>query len=270
MLSLYTVEKILKSVSSLRVLYDEGYELSFRNENGLQIAINRKSTTRAIGLWIQNTLDPSKLGFSSTTTIKHYIASKSRAHLSAAQLTGPYKDRPGNDCWYITFTEEADARILIKAYLNQESKVSASEPPIVSYRKTVSGEGNSDKIDKIVEGDLEDEEALFPEGNASYRVHRHLERDGSLPIRAKAKRLQETGSLACDVCDFDFQKKFGELGFGYIEAHHTKPVSTLNGTESTNISDLALVCSNCHKMLHRGGSPMEIDELRRLLEKSFF
>lgn len=268
MLNIDTVERILKSESTLHVLYDEGYELSFRNESGLQIGINRKSTKRAIGIWIQNTLDPSKLGFSSTTTIKRYAASDSRAHLSAPLLTGPYKGRLGNDCWYITFTEETDARILVKAYLNQVSAAYVNEFPKNSSRETASIKRDSDSFEKIVERDLEDEEALFPEGNASYRVHRHLERNGSLPIRAKAKRLRETGSLACDVCEFDFQKKFGKLGFGYIEAHHTKPVSKLNGTESTNIADLALVCSNCHKMLHRGGSPMDIDELRRLLRKS--
>ncbi len=266
-LNLNTVESILKSISTLRVIYSEGYELSFQSDSGLQIAINRKSTKRAIGLWIQNTLDPSKLGLSPTAIIKHYPVSKSRAHLSAPELTGPYNGRSGNDCWYITFTEEADVRILVQAYLNQ-SPTSFGESPTFPSHKFLSGEGNSEKFEEIHERDLEDEEALFPEGNASYRVHRHLERDGSLPIRAKAKRLRETGCLSCDVCGFDFQMAFGKLGFGYIEAHHAKPVSTLSGTESTNIVDLALVCSNCHRMLHRGGSPMQIEELRQLLSKN--
>ncbi len=265
MLKLNTVEDILKSISNLHVIYDESYELSFRSEDGLEIAVERKSIKKAIGLWIQDTLDPSNLGLSPSTTIKFYPAAKPRAHLSAPKLTGPYKNRLGNDCWNIKFTEEADVRILITSYLNKQLQTPTNSSPNVSAQTSQSIKENIQKVEGIFEPDLENEEALFPEGLASYRVHRHLERDGSLPIRAKEKRMRETGSLSCDVCGFDFQAMFGRLGFGYIEAHHTKPVSTLNGTETTNISDLALVCSNCHRMLHRGGDLMQIEALRRLI-----
>lgn len=110
----------------------------------------------------------------------------------------------------------------------------------------------------------EDEESRYPEGVASYRLHRQLERDTGLAEKAKQKRLAEAGSLSCDVCGFDFEQEYGELGAGYIEAHHTVPVSQLNGDTQTQLSDLALVCSNCHRMLHRGPKLMSIKELRIL------
>jgi 5-methylcytosine-specific restriction endonuclease McrA len=110
----------------------------------------------------------------------------------------------------------------------------------------------------------EDEESRHPEGAASYRLHRQLERDTSLAEKAKQKRLAETGCLSCDVCGFDFEQEYGELGAGYIEAHHTVPVSQLTGDTKTQLSDLALVCSNCHRMLHRGPRLLTIDELRAL------
>lgn len=259
-LELSTVENILRSDTRLQVLYDEGYELSFQSEAGLQIAINRKSVDKAIRLWIQNTLNPKNLPLSPGTEIKHYPATKARAHLSASRLTGPYKGRLGNDCWYISFTAESDVRTLVAAYLS--SAALATAPVIPSGLEASSASDESPQLD---EHDLEDEAALFPEGAASYRLHRHLERDGSLPLRAKEKRLREAGCLSCDVCGFDFLAQYGELGAGYIEAHHTKPVSNLDGNETTNIADLSLVCSNCHRMLHRGGSPMVIDDLRQLL-----
>lgn len=109
----------------------------------------------------------------------------------------------------------------------------------------------------------EDDESAFPEGERIFKFHARLERDPQISKKAKEKRLTETGELACDVCGFDFSAFYGAHGQGFIEAHHKKPVSTLNGEEKTQISDLALVCSNCHRMLHRG----ELLSIEALAEK---
>lgn len=113
----------------------------------------------------------------------------------------------------------------------------------------------------------EDDESEFPEGHRSFEYHRRLERDGKLPRKAKAKRLAETGRLECEVCGIDFFATYGERGKGFIEAHHTKPVASLCGTEKTKISELAMVCSNCHRMLHRGSELMSISELRAVVSE---
>ncbi|HMO86964.1 MAG TPA: hypothetical protein PKC18_18815 [Lacipirellulaceae bacterium] len=94
----------------------------------------------------------------------------------------------------------------------------------------------------------EDDESAFPEGRERYRLHRELERDPSISKRAKEKRLGATG----------------KLGKGFIEAHHQTPVSRLDGKTKTKVAALAIVCSNCHRMLHRGN--LAIMELRKLLE----
>lgn len=108
----------------------------------------------------------------------------------------------------------------------------------------------------------EDDESSFPEGSVRYSWHRHLERDGALTKRVKANRLRDTGKLECDVCAFDFADTYGETGVGFIEAHHRTPVSTLDGTQATKEKDLALVCSNCHRMLHRACPPITVEQLR--------
>jgi len=113
---------------------------------------------------------------------------------------------------------------------------------------------------------LEDDESAFPEGRESFRQHRHLERDGKIPRKAKAIRLAETGRLECEVCQMDFHRVYGERGSGFIEAHHTVPVSEIDGAMRTKVRDLALVCSNCHRMLHRGKPLMTIIQLRALIE----
>ena len=109
---------------------------------------------------------------------------------------------------------------------------------------------------------VEDDESSFPEGKEKFKHHRLLERDGKIVRRAKARRLAETGRLECEVCNFDFVSHYGDVGHGFIEAHHKTPVSLLAGVKKTKIEDLALVCSNCHRMLHRGGTLLTVEQLK--------
>ncbi|WP_321533042.1 hypothetical protein [uncultured Desulfuromonas sp.] len=95
-------------------------------------------------------------------------------------------------------------------------------------------------LDKL---QVEDDESAFNEGALQYKMHRARERDSRIANKAKAKRLAESGELSCDVCGFDFARAYGKLGSGFIEAHHTVPIATLNGKSKTKVSDLSLVCS---------------------------
>lgn len=105
----------------------------------------------------------------------------------------------------------------------------------------------------------------FPEGKLKEKLHLSRERNRELVRQAKLLGLDQDGHLKCACCGFDFLATYGEVGKGFIEAHHTKPVSTLheNG-EETKIEDLALVCSNCHRMLHRKRPWLKMDELSKL------
>jgi len=109
---------------------------------------------------------------------------------------------------------------------------------------------------------IEDDESAFPEGKEKFKRHRYLERDSKIVRHAKAQRLATTGKLECDVCRLDFARRYGERGRGFIEAHHKIPVSQLGGKKETKAEDLALVCSNCHRMLHRGEPLLTTDQLR--------
>ncbi|WP_273049471.1 HNH endonuclease [Pseudoalteromonas sp.] len=111
----------------------------------------------------------------------------------------------------------------------------------------------------------DDDESSFPEGKLKFQKHYARERDSSITRKAKAKRLAETGKLSCDVCSFDFLDAYGELGHGFIEAHHMLPVSELTGSTKTKIKDLALVCSNCHRMLHRQKKVISISKLKSIM-----
>lgn len=69
------------------------------------------------------------------------------------------------------------------------------------------------------------------------------------------------------ACKFDFYKVYGELGVGYIEVHHIKPLHSLEEVVVVDPkNDLVCLCSNCHRMVHRKrNSVLGIDELRTIL-----
>lgn len=109
-----------------------------------------------------------------------------------------------------------------------------------------------------------DEEDEFPEGKVLYRLHKIRERNKKLVTKVKEIALLNN-NLKCVVCDFDFYKTYGELGKGFIECHHTKPISKYNEVLNTSMNDLALVCSNCHRMLHIKRPWLTAEQLKSLI-----
>jgi hypothetical protein len=113
---------------------------------------------------------------------------------------------------------------------------------------------------------IEPDEKAFPEGAIKQRLHLARELNRGLVALAKRRfKEQHDGRLFCQVCDFDFGARYGPLGDDYIEAHHTVPISELSEGSTTRIEDLAMVCANCHRMLHRRRPWLSMDELKRLL-----
>ena len=110
---------------------------------------------------------------------------------------------------------------------------------------------------------LESEEG--EEGGVIIQLHKIYERDKKL-VKAKKYNAKVRGELWCEVCGFDFFSNYGELGAGYIEVHHLIPVHTIKNMQKTKMSDLALLCSNCHRMAHRKKYPLTLDELKDSLK----
>lgn len=99
------------------------------------------------------------------------------------------------------------------------------------------------------------------EGGVITRLHKRYERDPKL-VAEKRKEAMSKGDLRCQVCKFDYGKSYGELGAGYIEVHHINPLHQLKQKGKTKLSDLALLCANCHRMAHRKRVPLSLDEIR--------
>jgi len=100
------------------------------------------------------------------------------------------------------------------------------------------------------------------------RLHKFKERNPDIISKAKNKAGIEN-RLFCEVCLFNFEKQYSDLGKGFIECHHKQHISK-GGIRKTKIEDLAIVCSNCHRMLHRkdiDGNYLEIDNLKKIITK---
>lgn len=119
--------------------------------------------------------------------------------------------------------------------------------------------------DKVVPLEPIDEAEEFPEGRELYRTHKTRERDSRVVQLKKTRVLGEQGRLACEVCGFDFQSVYGVHGAGFIECHHSIPVSEYVDGQSTKLGDLRLVCANCHRVLHRVRPWMTVEVLRARL-----
>jgi 5-methylcytosine-specific restriction protein A len=99
-----------------------------------------------------------------------------------------------------------------------------------------------------------------------YKMHFRIERQGNL-----GKRVKKRQGLRCKACGIDYGEKYGKIGQSCVDAHHLTPLSTLEAdTEiSSDIDkDFAVLCANCHRMIHRMSDPSNIKALRDILSRT--
>lgn len=133
-----------------------------------------------------------------------------------------------------------------------------------AIRNTVSDTSLNLKLYRIPD-EAEEQDYVFGEGKVLYKLHKFRERDSGLVLKKKSLHFKKYGTLDCESCDFNFQVRYGDLGVGYIECYHKTPLSQYDGSSGTTLADLALVCSNCHRMLHRQLDTLSVEGLKEVL-----
>ena len=103
------------------------------------------------------------------------------------------------------------------------------------------------------------------EGRLITRLHLARERNRTLIKRKKASFLKQHGRLFCEACGFDFAEAYGRRGEDFIECHHTRPIAFLAPGDVTKLSDLVLLCANCHRMVHVRAPWLSLPELREVV-----
>lgn len=107
-----------------------------------------------------------------------------------------------------------------------------------------------------------------PEGRLLTRIHIARERNRKLVESKRKQALKKHGRLLCEICEFDFTLQYGSRGAGFMECHHLKPVATLANGQKTHLNDLALVCANCHRMIHRTRPWLTLEQMKELIHEA--
>lgn len=177
---------------------------------------------------------------------------------------------------YIVFEEIFDKplvvswKAVVRATLERSSSDSNVYDGVDDLFYSVEGIGNghwglrSFNQSTVIELTQEDDE--FSEGKVLLKTHLTRERNNILINKAKKVFLEKHGKLYCEVCGFNFEEKYGDLGKDFIEAHHVKAVSSMKEDEKTKLEDLVMVCSNCHSMIHRRKPWLNKNQLKKLLK----
>jgi predicted HNH restriction endonuclease len=107
----------------------------------------------------------------------------------------------------------------------------------------------------------------FPEGRIIEKTHKARERNYQVIDLAKSNFKRKYGRLICQVCKFDFEEKYGKIGVDFIEGHHTIAVSEMSPEHKTKPEEIAMLCSNCHRMVHKKRPWITMEQLSELLNK---
>ena len=109
--------------------------------------------------------------------------------------------------------------------------------------------------------DLDTSKSIL-EGNPRLVAHLRRERSALLVKAKKESILAATGKPCCEVCNFDFNAAYKNFGTGFCEVHHLQPLSKADGVVKTELKDLAIICSNCHRIIHRTDPMLSTSEFK--------
>ena len=96
-----------------------------------------------------------------------------------------------------------------------------------------------------------------------YRQHRSVERQAS--HSKKVKKLLGTRCMGCGV---ELSERYGPSAAGVIDAHHLTPLESLPDGAVVQFdpkSDFAVLCPNCHRVIHRLDDPSDLGRLREMV-----
>lgn len=101
------------------------------------------------------------------------------------------------------------------------------------------------------------------------KLKEHIFYEGRISGKKRKKIIEQLGTT-CEACGRKMEEIYGEIGRGYIELHHLKPFCNLDiGKERVvTLSDFAVLCPNCHKMIHKTNETSDIKKFKKRIKKS--
>ena len=178
-----------------------------------------------------------------------------------------YKEAQGGNFFRLKLLEQIDSEKLNLTSLIANGLKAAPQSPkkltneILSHIETAFKMETGDYFPEVIPTSVE----IF-EGLKKTVIVNKYERSSI----ARALCIERNG-LICKICDFDFQKTYGEIGKDFIHIHHIIPIHQIGLEYKINYKhDLIPVCPNCHAMLHRkiDGKEPSVEQLKTFIKKA--
>ena len=144
------------------------------------------------------------------------------------------------------------------------------KPDIVAQLTTeiLSGSSVIDEADHV--NDVIPDDEAFVEGKIITEMHKRKERNPNLRKEIVSERKKKN-MVFCDICGRKpyFDSSIDECAF--FECHHIVPLAQTGGLVKTRKEDIAFLCSNCHRAIHKKIAKEKKwftpDEMKQFLKK---
>lgn len=160
-------------------------------------------------------------------------------------------------------------RLAIEAAVNSTA-LRATADRMIDLKTALFGQTNAGSAlelthaEALPETDLE--EPVGKEGRILVRLHAYKERDRTFAKRVRDHyRRQHGGQLHCEACSMVSEGVYGPNGERCMEAHHKIPIEELQPDSVTPVQEMAMVCANCHRVIHSAKPCLTIDQVKGLL-----
>lgn len=99
----------------------------------------------------------------------------------------------------------------------------------------------------------QDDEEIGPEGRVLGYHHRRRERAKGIRQKVLRRARRSRDGICCSGCGLkqDSLRSIPALEEAVFEVHHIEPLSVRTVMRNTRLSDVVLLCANCHRLIHR-------------------
>jgi HNH endonuclease len=153
----------------------------------------------------------------------------------------------------------------IKNHVSEKIELSVKNPGKFSPKVQESEKEYIRFLNEII---LRDEKKLnlefyaAEEGERFLKSHIKIERSKKIVRLKKQSAMLKLGHLSCEVCGFNFFMFYGAIGQDFCEVHHRSALHEQSSPVRTSLEDLAILCANCHRMIHRTKPLASVEEFR--------
>jgi hypothetical protein len=201
------------------------------------------------------------------TALNRDKADRLRKTWSVQVTQGRYRETGD---WYSALTHFPAALFDANGYIIFETEEAYRTSPHISIGKQISVRvpgisaipGYIRVIDDKAPQNFDVDIHAFEVTEGQKRLVLHLQRERNQAIVCRKK--EEASSLDCEICGFSFERAYGNNAKDYCEVHHKIPLQEAEHTTRTRMEDLAILCANCHRVVHLKNPPYTLDEMRSM------